>query len=433
MRTDTIAADNKKLAYEIREIVSVATQIEATGLDIQWENIGDPVAKGQEIPAWIKAYVREAAEEDSSYAYSPTKGLLATREFIAGRQNETGGAKLYPDNILFFNGLGDAITNLYSHLHKKVRVIGPDPSYPTHASQEAAHANAGPIMYRLDPEDGWQIDLADLESKLQDNPKITGILLVNPGNPTGGVFTRKTLEGVVDLAKTYDCFIVADAIYAELRFSDAPEIQITDVLADVPAIVMRGMSKEVPWPGSRCGWMEFYNTDSHLAFAEFRKDLVDTKMQEVCSTTLPQQVLPKIFSDQRWGEYLNRRNEGYERRAEMAAAELSDIDGVEPVRPDGAYYMSIIFASDVFTDTQTLPAANPQAEAVIEPLLSEAALDKRFVYFLLAAEGICVVPLSSGFHSRYQGIRITLLESDIDTFQDTIARIKKALQSYLSS
>ena len=116
-------ADN--LVYEIREIVGVANHIEKLGQPIIWENIGDPIAKGETVPDWIKEHVANALKDDKTYAYSPTMGLLETREYIARERNLEGGIQITPDDILFFNGLGDAISKLYRSLQPAARVMGP--------------------------------------------------------------------------------------------------------------------------------------------------------------------------------------------------------------------------------------------------------------------------------------------------------------------
>lgn len=432
MRRKILPENPAKLPYEIREIVAVAEEIQALGQKIAWENIGDPVAKGETTPGWIKEIVQSAADGDRSYAYSPTQGLLETRQFIATTHNETSPSKLTPENILFFNGLGDAISNIYNHLHPGARVIGPDPTYPTHAAAEATHAGTAPLTYRLDPSGGWQIDLDDLDRKLSENEDIVAILLVDPGNPTGVAFRADVLEEVVDLARRHDCFIIADEIYGSLRYGNAEEARVTDFLEDVPALILRGLSKVVPWPGARCGWVEAFNTDKDTDFAAYFNELVAAKTQEVCSTTLPQLVLPKIFSDERWENYLDGRNDAYKRRAEILSNMFESINGLQVIKPNGAYYASIVFDEDALTDNQSLPIENDEIADLISPLLEDAPIDKRFTYFLLAAEGICVVPLSSGFHSRYHGFRLTLLEPDEEKFRGMLERISSSVQRYLA-
>jgi aspartate/methionine/tyrosine aminotransferase len=433
MRRPILPETAEKLPYEIREIVAVAEEIQALGKEITWENIGDPVAKGEVTPEWVKEIVKTAAGEDLSYAYSPTEGVLATRQFLAERHNEASPSQLLVDNILFFNGLGDAISNIYKHMHPQARVIGPDPTYPTHAAAEAAHADQPPITYRLDPGNGWQIDLEDLEQKLLENEDIVAILLVDPGNPTGVAFRGDVLRSVVELVDKYDCFIIADEIYSELRFGTAESAHITDFLGEVPALVLRGLSKVVPWPGSRCGWIEVFNIDKDVELEKYFHELVAAKTQEVCSTTLPQLVLPEIFSNERWLRHLKNRNEAYERKADILLEVLGDVEGLTVVKPNGAYYASLVFDAGVLTDKQTLPIEATKIAAVIAPLLEDIPLDKRFSYFLLSAEGICVVPLSSGFHSRFHGFRITLLEPDEKKFRGVIKRIKQAIEAYLAS
>ena len=143
MRNNIVSIGADELKYEIREIVAVAKEFGKLGLEIMWENIGDPVQKGETIPDWIKEIVVEANREDMSYAYSPTKGLEATREFLAQMANTNGKVRITKEDIIFFNGLGDAISKIYGQLRKEYRVIGPSPAYSTHSSAEASQSGMG--------------------------------------------------------------------------------------------------------------------------------------------------------------------------------------------------------------------------------------------------------------------------------------------------
>lgn len=166
MRNNIVHPGADELIYEIRKIVEVGENIEKTGVKIIWDNIGDPVAKGQIVPQWIKEIVATTVINDNpSFGYSPTKGLLATREYIARERNLEGGAQIIPDDILFFNGLGDAISTVYNYLHKSARVIGPNPAYSTHSSAEAAHSGSPHITYRLNPKNNWYPDIDDLNNQ----------------------------------------------------------------------------------------------------------------------------------------------------------------------------------------------------------------------------------------------------------------------------
>src|SRR4030042_3839327 len=94
--------------YEIRNIVNVANRLKQAGVEVIWENIGDPVQKGERIPDWMKGVLIEILQEDCSYAYSPTQGMDETREFLVERGNRRGGAEITPGDIIFFHGLGGA-------------------------------------------------------------------------------------------------------------------------------------------------------------------------------------------------------------------------------------------------------------------------------------------------------------------------------------
>jgi aspartate/methionine/tyrosine aminotransferase len=432
MRLDIVHPGADKLRYEIREIVDVAKRVAKTGIPIVWENIGDPVARGEVPPPWIKKIVANAVKEDVIFAYSPTKGLDETREYIARERNLEGGIRITPDDILFFNGLGDGISHLYRNLNPRARILGPDPAYPTHSSAEAAHADKPHMTYRLDPENGWKPDLADMEKKIRKHKDIVGILIVNPDNPTGFVYPQKTIRAIVALAKKYKLFIISDEIYSNLAFKGSGMRKLASVIDGVPGIAMRGISKEFPWPGARCGWIEFYNRNSDKNFDRYARSIVDSKTLEVCSTTLPQRVLPKVMGDKRYYPYLAGRTRRYEERADYAHKILSKIPDIIIHKPHGAFYMTLVFKKGTLKKNQSLPIQKG-LKKYIDSCLTDASPDKRFVYYLLASTGVCVVPLSSGFNSSLQGFRFLLLEPNDMRFKKTINTIAKAITDYLAS
>ena len=434
MRKNIIYEGADSLTYEIREIVEVAQKIEKAGVSIIWENIGDPVAKGEQIPEWIKKIVSDTTKDDNlSYGYSPTKGLLQTREYIAHERNIESGAQIVPDDILFFNGLGDAISNVYTYLNKKARIIGPNPAYPTHSSAEAGHSDSPHITYRLDPKNNWYPDIADLKKKVKNNPNIVGILIVNPDNPTGMVCPQKIMREIVAVAKEFDLFLISDEIYSNLFYGGSEHKKLASVIGDVPGLAMRGISKEFPWPGARCGWVEFYNRDKDPQFARYAKTLIDAKMLEVCSTTLPQKVLPKVMGNKRYYPYLAKRNNIYWQKSQKAYEIFSNIPELLVYKAYGAFYMTVVFRKGALNKNQSLKPKNKKVADIVKPLLETPQLDKRFVYHLLASRGICVVPLSSGFNSDLYGFRITLLEPNEKRFESIMDEIAGAIREYLVS
>jgi alanine-synthesizing transaminase len=433
MRQKLLNAGAKELSYEIREIVKKADLLKKLGLSISWENIGDPIQKHHVLPQWIKDIVSDLAKVDDTYSYCPSKGMLETREFLAKQTNELGGAQITADDICFFNGLGDAISKVYQFISRTSRVIGPSPAYSTHSSAEAAHAAHEPLTYMLDPNNKWYPDLDDLYNKVKYNPNIVGILIINPDNPTGMVYPLETLKRIVEIAKEFNLFLVADEIYINITYNGARAYALSEIIDDVPGISMKGISKELPWPGARCGWMEYYNRDKDPDFNRFCNALDNAKMIEVCSTKLPQLAIPKIFGDSRFKAYREETNKSIGRRSKIIADIFHTVPELTFNETFGAFYNTIIFSDGTLKKHQSMVIEDQKIKGLVEKWVSDdIPLDKRFVYYLLAAKGICVVPISS-FCSELQGFRVTLLEEDEDILTKTFTSIRDGIVEYLHS
>ncbi|HIJ72100.1 MAG TPA: pyridoxal phosphate-dependent aminotransferase [Planctomycetes bacterium] len=432
MRRNIVHEGSGQLTYEIREIVAVAHKLQDLGVEITWENIGDPIQKGERVPQWIKDIMVELVSEDRTYGYVATQGVPDTRRFLADEVNKRGGCRVTMDDIVFFNGLGDAVAKIFGFLRREARVIGPSPAYSTHSSAEAAHSGYEHLTYELDPAKNWMPDLDDLENKIKYNDSIAGILLINPDNPTGAVYPRRLLEQIVDIARRHKVFVLCDEIYTHIVYNGAETVHLSEVIGDVAGMALRGISKELPWPGARCGWIEVFNQDKYPSFKQYIQSLINAKMLEVCSTSLPQYAIPLIIGDSRYIEHLTRRKKMFEDRAKEAFEILSKVDGTIVVKPQGAFYMTVLFADGVLNSSQTLPIENPQVQDFVESNLPGLPADKRFVYYLLASTGICVVPLT-GFCCEKQGFRVTLLESDDEKRRWTWHTIAENIQRYLAS
>lgn len=434
MRNNIVHRGADELTYEIRGIVEIAEKVKNLGQEIFWENIGDPVAKGYKTPKWIKDIIKKSIGDDKIFGYSPTKGLLETREFLAKRCNSKKGAKITADDIIFFNGLGDAISKVYTYLAREARVIGPSPAYSTHSSTEAAHAGSHHITYNLLPEKDWLPDMDDLYNKVRYNPAIAGITIINPDNPTGATYSKKTLEEIVKIAKDFDLFIISDEVYGNISYGKEKMTYLSEVIGSVPGIAMEGVSKEFPWPGARCGWIEIYNKNKDEVFARYVKSILDAKMMEVCSTTLPQSVIPAIMSDLRYKAHIREKNNFYKKRAETAYNILKKIPEIIATKPSGAFYMPVVFKSGALNNNQKLEIKNNKIKKFIEQKIKDSLVpsDKRFVYYLLGATGICVVPLS-GFNCNLPGFRATLLETDDKKFEYTYKTLAEKIMEYLKS
>ncbi len=428
-----ISRGGSGLTYEIRNIVLIAKKLQEFGVKINWENIGDPVQKGEKIPDWMKEVLIDILKEDASYAYSPTKGIDSTRAFIAERVNARGKIQITPEDVIFFNGLGDAIARAYSSIQVDARMIMPEPTYSTHFMAEVLHASFPSNTYRMNPYNNWHPDLRELEQKVKSHKAIVGVLIINPDNPTGFVYPLEALQNVVRIARENDLFVISDETYINIIYNGKTTVPIGDIIGDVPAIAMKSISKEAPWPGARCGWMEVYNADKDPIFARFINTILHQKMSEVCSTTLPQMAIPRIMQHPEYKNYLRQRTDHYEKLSAIAYGILKDVPFLIANKTNGAFYNTVIFNESVLNERQYLPIEQPEIKKYVEDLTKGTIeYDKRFVYYLLAATGICVVPLTS-FFSPLLGFRMTLLDKDVDEFEYVVKTIAAKITEYINS
>ena len=432
MRANLVSPSSAHLSYAIRDIVKFGELVRRHGVEITWENIGDPIAKGETVVPWIRDILHEVVNVNESWGYCPTEGFAEAREALAEHVNARPGARVSAADIIFFNGVADAVAKVYGFLSPHARVIGPSPAYSTHSSAESAHCALPHLTYDLDPTNGWLPDLDDLRRKVEKNPSIAGILLINPNNPTGAVYPVDVLEKIVAIAREFGLFLVADEIYIHMVYPGENTVHLSEVTPDVPAIVMRGISKELPWPGSRCGWIEVLNRDRDQNFSAYVDSLVAAKRLEVCSTSGPQLAVPRIFGDARYPGHLAMRAAMYAERAREAHQVLAAVPGIRVHRAQGAFYMTVLFEHGVLNGKNRLPIADKALRELVETQCKGAAPDWCFVYQLLGSKGLCVVPLT-GFYTPYPGFRFTLLETD-DTKRAWIFKtLAEAITEYLES
>ena len=429
MRRNIVHVGAVNLKYEIREIVSIAHEVERLGQAITWENIGDPVQKGETPPRWIREIVGDLVDRRSTWAYCDSAGVPETREFLAGNVNIRGGVQVTTDDIMFFNGLGDAVAKVYGFLRREARILGPSPAYSTHSSAEAAHSGYNHVTYNLDPTRGWMPDVDDIRSKVKYNDAIAGILILTPDNPTGAVYPRALLEEIAEIAREYDLFIITDEIYAHIVYNGQPRLHLSEWIGDVPGIAMRGISKEYPWPGSRCGWLEILNKDKDDNFAAYVDSLLAAKRLEVSSTTLPQMSIPLVMGDPRYAAHLDGREAMFSERADEVMAAFDGCESVLVNKPGGAFYYTVMFDDGVLNGGRSLPIVNPRIAALIAGRVQDVAPDRRFVYYLMGATGIVVVPLT-GFQCAHEGFRATLLEADDSKRAWILKTLRESIEAY---
>lgn len=424
MRRNLLHIWYRELSYEIREIVVIWNEIEKYWVNMIWENIWDPVAKWEKIPTWIKNILKRALNKDEVYAYSPTKWLDKTREYLA-RKNW----KINKENIIFFNWLGEAINKTYGYLAFSARVIWPNPAYSSHASAEATNSWSEHITYNLDPKNNWNPDIEDIENKVKYNPNVAWILVINPHNPTWAVFKREVLEKIIDIARRYKLFVIFDEIYEKLVYEEKDRVLLRDIIWEVPWISMKWISKELPWPGWRCGRIEVYNSDKDENFAKYINSILSSKMLEVCSTTLPQYVIPEIYEKEEFKDYLKNRIEKYKNKVEIANKYFWDLDNVLFIKPKWAFYLAIKFDLSKFNLDYIPEIKEENLKKFIEEKTNNKRFDKKFCYYMIAKNGICTVPLS-WFNSTFDWFRMTILEEDLEKFEFILKNIREFIKEF---
>ena len=425
MRKNILHSWYKELNYEIREIVPIAEEVEKHWIKVSYENIWDPIAKWEKIPKWMKNLIKKALENDKIYWYSPSRWLLETRKYLANN-NKT----IKPDDIIFFNWLWEAINKIYWYLSFSARILWPNPAYPTHSSAEATNSWSEHLTYKLYPEKNREPDLKEIENKVKYNPNVVWILVINPDNPTWIVFSKRTLKWIINIAKKYKLFVIFDEIYEKLAFDKKKYIALKDIIDDVPWISMKWISKELPWPWARCWWIEVYNSDKDKIFKKYINSIYTSKMLEVCSTTLPQYMIPIIYENKNFKKYIEKRIEKYKQRADLAEEVLWNLKQIHFIKPKGAFYMSIIFKKEYINWEYTPKIKNKELENYIKnKLINNKKFDKKFCYYMIAKNWICTVPLS-WFNSSFEGFRITLLEEDIEKFKNILKKVKDMILEY---
>ncbi|MDX9974259.1 MAG: aminotransferase class I/II-fold pyridoxal phosphate-dependent enzyme, partial [FCB group bacterium] len=183
---------------------------------------------------------------------------------------------------------------------------------------------------------------------------------------------------------------------------------------------------------SRCGWLEVLNKNKDENFATYVNSLLAAKRLEVSSTTVPQMSSPRVKGDERYPAHLERREAMYAQRAQECLEALQGCDSIIVNTPHGAFYVTDMFKPGVLNKQQTLPIENKEIREYIESMVPNVSPDKRFVYYLMGALGIVVVPLT-GFQCTHEGFRMTLLENDESKRAWIFKSIREAIDQYVAS
>lgn len=361
----------ENVLYDIRGPVQAhAARMEAEGHRILKLNIGNPAPFGFDAPDEILQDV--IAGLPTAQGYSDSKGVMTARRAVVHHyQLQQGFPDLDVDNVYLGNGVSELITmSLQAMLNAGDEVLIPAPDYPLWTASVNL-AGGTPVHYLCQEDQGWSPDLADLESKI--GPHTKAIVVINPNNPTGAVYSRAMLSGIVDLARRHDLVLMADEIYDKILYDDAVHVPLASLAPDLFCLTFNGLSKAYRVAGYRAGWLAVTGPKQHAD--SYLEGLTLLASMRLCPNVPSQNAIQAALGGYQsitdlilpGGRLLEQRD--------AAVRGLNAIPGVSCVVPRGALYV--------------FPRLDPEVHAIRD--------DQRLVLDLLVAEKILLTQ-GTGFN-----------------------------------
>ena len=347
--------------YAIRDIAVVAERVARDGKPILPLNIGDPLKFDFHTPPHLIEAVSRALR-DGSNGYAPSPGIDEALEAVRAEAERKGIDNI--QNAFITQGVSEAVdVCLTALLNPGENVLTPCPEYPLY-SAVLAKLGAPPNPYALHEAQDWEPDLEDLERRVTLSTR--AVVVINPNNPTGAVYSRRTLEGVAELARRHRLLILADEIYDKLVLDGAPHVSIAALAPDVPVVTFNGLSKAYLAPGWRVGWGV---VSGEVKAVQPYVEAIHKLLRARLSANLPLQfaVRPALEGPQDHLETVRRKLRA---RRDITVAWCSQTPRLRCVPPRGAFYAF--------------------------PRLEIPDTDERFIYRLLEEKRVLAVQ-GSGF------------------------------------
>jgi len=364
-RPRTFAQSTKlqDVLYEIRGPVhDHAARLEAEGHRILKLNIGNPASFGFEAPDVIMRDMIQALP--NAQGYSDSKGILSARRAVVTRYELVKGFPRFDVDAVFLgNGVSELITmTLQSLLDNGDQVLIPAPDYPLWTASTAL-AGGTPVHYLCDETNGWQPDLADMESKI--TPQTKALVVINPNNPTGAVYTREVLGRIVALARKHQLLLLADEIYDKILYDDATHVPLASVAPDLLCLTFNGLSKAYRVAGYRAGWLVITGPTEHAtSFIEGISLLANMRL---CPNVPAQHAIQVALGGYQSIDDLVLPGGRLLEQRDLAWTKLNEIPGVSCVKPEGALYV--------------FPRLDPEVHDIVddEKLVLDLLLDEKIL------------------------------------------------------
>ncbi len=391
----TPAHRTENIRYAVRDIVVLAQEAAKAGKDMLYLNIGDPNIYDFEVPSFITEATHRAFLENK-IGYSPSSGIAEAVAAIQGEAKRKGITNILDTFVT--TGASEAIeVCLTALLNQGENILTPAPGYPLYTAL-VSKLEAEENPYYLDEDNNWQPDIEDIRKKIND--KTRAIVLINPNNPTGAIYTEETMRQVIELAKEHNLIIFADEIYDKLILCDKEHISLASLDPDASVVTFNGLSKSYIGPGLRIGWGIVSGQQEILG--DYIEAVNKILRARICANhPIQYAIKPSLEGDQ---AHLPGVLEKLTRRRDLTVEMLNAIDGIRCVSPEGAFYA---FAR-----------------------LENVADDNHWVKELIQATGVVVVP-GTGF-GQVPGtshFRVVYLPQD-DVLKRAYERIGEFHQSY---
>ena len=310
-----------------------ALRMEAEGISVLKLNTGNPGRFGFTLPNSVRQAL--ALHIDEAVPYCDVRGMKDARNVICTYHIGRGLQGIMPNDVFICNGVSEAASMLMSALvGTGEEVLLPSPCYSLWSNN--TYLSGGiPVFYRCDPDNAWNPDIEDIERKVTNKTK--AILVINPNNPTGAVYSHDTLIAIADVARRHHLVMLADEIYDRLIMDGLRHESLGAIAPDVPCVTFNGLSKSHIICGFRCGWMVFSGPKGELDGV--KDGVMKLASMRLCGNALTQLVIPAALVDsESTREMLVPGGRLFEQRKATCEG-LDLIEGVTYVENKAAFYL----------------------------------------------------------------------------------------------
>ncbi|AQP53434.1 aminotransferase [Vagococcus penaei] len=322
------------VSYDVRgPVLEEADRMEAQGIHVLKLNTGNPAAFGLKAPNDVIYDL--IANTRQSEGYSESKGIFSARKAIQHYCQLKGLPNVSLDDIYTGNGVSELITmSMQGLIDNGDEMLIPMPDYPLWTAAVTL-AGGKAVHYICDEQAEWFPDVADIRRKI--TPRTKGIVLINPNNPTGALYSRDLLEEIIQVAREHELIIFSDEIYDRLVMDGLEHVSIGSLAPDLCVITFNGLSKSHRVAGFRCGWMVLSGEKKHVS--GYIEGLNMLASMRLCSNVLSQQIIQTALGGpQEIDELLLPGGRIYEQR-EFITDALNAIPGISAVKPKAAFYI----------------------------------------------------------------------------------------------